>query len=1035
MPWYTPLREIKSLGSSAPRPGSLAGLAQARQEHLGQFFTPDPIAALLWRIVAPAMEQALAKAPNGKIAILDSSVGTGRLLQFANPDDHFIAGVDVHVETINALSSVADAAGFESEFHCCGMELINPRKFNVTLINPPFSLHLESPCLTPFDCTTWGKFGPNSSTRSDIYAVAQALDSSEIVVAILPEGAATEIASSPWAAPRLKAVLTLPPGTFREEGTEVKVYVLIFDKEAYDHPVIGHKVVTLADDLPKISLSCGIMTNRTSINAVHGDEVGPVIVGAVTGNPEVRVSHDGRKVKLHFKCAVTQGEVMNAILKDRIETVAIPDHRYPKGTRYSGAGVLDLEAHCIQADPIASFTDFLSQIRRAGGAPVLATGLMSHLRRRAARSNRQKTPFAHVVWDDQGGARGILAGKARKTHLAELGVWGSPVIKAGEEVSFREGEGGYTYKVKDREYQITLDEIRLRFEVPTSSAGWVDKFPGLLKAFPALAEQLYARARTLGIDKWLWGYQMDDLVEVALKPQGATIAWDMGLGKARFAAALILLAQVKTGVIAVEAYLVDEMVTELSDLPIPASDWQVIKDPESLADLRKINIISYSRLRAAVDTAFPRKTYGKALRRRVSLLVADEGHLLRNPLSQQSKALWAISAKRRFCSTGTPIANYPRDVLPILSFTGGDGTAAQPWGWHRGHMTQSWRTSLISAQRGIDAFREAFVTLEWCVDQFREDNLSGAKREIPKIANLNEYRLAIAAHTKRRLTKEPDVVKYVNIADPVERTILVPWDMDHLSHYLAVAEEFSHWFMEMREKSGLRGNSLIAILARIQAVQFACNFPQRPRDGHPHFHGLTSKQRAAIDELERLTLAGHKTIAYAHNPGLLELIHRELSKRGIESLTFHGGQAIKDRTREMNDRFRHGDCPNLLASFGVAQAGLNLWVADRCLLLDRDWAWKTESQAMRRLLRPQQTKEVVVSYFELEGSIDKYQAQLVQFKRSAMLSGLDWGTPDAGDVEFLHLDTILGRFCEDLASLYGVKRHELRDRIAGGGRR
>jgi hypothetical protein len=55
---------------------------------------------------------------------------------------------------------------------------------------------------------------------------------------------------------------------------------------------------------------------------------------------------------------------------------------------------------------------------------------------------------------------------------------------------------------------------------------------------------------------------------------------------------------------------------------------------------------------------------------------------------------------------------------------------------------------------------------------------------------------------------------------------------------------------------------------------------------------------------------------------------------------------------------------------------------------------------------------------------------MVAHKRDATNAGLDWGTPTLDDVEFLHLDTLLGRFVEDLAWLMGCRTHEVRDRLA-----
>lgn len=1030
MSWYNPLREVSSLGSKAERPGSLAGLAAARKEHLGQFFTPDALSLFVWNLVTPAMDAALKEYPGGKISILDNSVGSGRLLQYADPDKHVLYGADIHTEIITALCNATHAAGFESEFVACGMEEIHPKHINIAVINPPFSIHIESPCLKPYPCTTWGKYGPNTSTRSDLYAVAQALHASEIVAAILPLGAAQEIETAEWASPRLVATISLPAGCFREEGTDVAVKILVFGKEEItNRRVVDCKIASLSDSVQVLPLVCSATGGRARLGTVHGEATEPAVTLPVAGNNTVRVTHDGRWIKLHFSCGLVQAEVMNSIYQDRIETVAPYEHRYPKGTHYNGQGVLDIEAHLAQADPLNSFERFFDQIRKAGGNPVAAPGLLEYFGKRIRSSRRQATPLAHVVFDPLGGVSDEIVGTAIKTHLADTKTWGSPVIKAGTEITFTKSTGNtYTYTVAGKQYASPQEELGKRFILKSlGTAGWTKKYPGLLVEYPELAHQIRKRAESLGINKWLWDYQLDDLIEFLLKPEGSVCAWQMACGKARLAIAMILLSGCKAGVIAVEAYLVDEMVVELNGIPVGRDQWQVIHSEAEVRDLKTINLISYNRLRSPVNPDKPKYTYGKAMRRRVGILLADEGHLLRNADSQQSQALWSVSAKRRYVLTGTPIANYPRDILPILAFTGGDGSAAQPWGYRRAFMDQNIRHYMKEARRGIDAFKDEFVTLEWCTNEFSEDLKSGGKREVPKIGNLDAYRAMLAPHVKRRLVKEPDVAKFINIKDPIEQKIIVPWDNKHLLHYMVVAEEFAQWYMDFRDRSGMKGNNLIAVLARIQAVHFAANYPQQIRDGHKPFNGLTSKQRAAIDKLEELTLAGHKTIFYAHNPGLIEIVSRELNKRGIDNMTLHGGKPISARTKELNERFRFGDCPNLLATLGTVQAGLNLWQADTGLFYDRDWAAKTEMQALRRMLRPQQTKQVVAYYMELQGSIDSYQDQMVSFKKITAQAGLDWGAPETDSVEFLHLDTILGRFCADIAKMRGIESYKLKE--------
>lgn len=1041
MDWYAPLAARQGRGATAARPGSLAGLAAARKEHQGQFFTPAPVARLMWEIAQPVFEACAQYHRSARI--LDNSVGSGRLLRFASADRHALFGVDTDGEAVAALSAAAAAAGFEYEFLTCGMQDITPKDFDCAFINPPFSLTLQSPWLSPYSCTAYGKFGPNTNALSHAYALAQALDAARVVVALLPTSFTEEVATDPAYNERLQAIYHLPAGAFRKENTEVRTSILVFGPLGATVPVQRQTLANLeAGPLPPVSLRAGLFAHspKARLNARHIESGAPTITLPVTGDTSVRVSHDGRRVRLGFGCGLTQAMVLNAILREPVEHYQ-PDgtdrHRYPQGIRYTGQGALDLEVHLTQDDPLASFEAFLAEIRDAGGTPQVQPGVREHLVRRHRRSLRQRTPLAHTVYFPGGHVRpadDLVLGIARTTHQIDPNSWFSPVIEMGAEVSFtREGGDCYVAEIDGERLSLTAAELQARFETAseaTTEGAWRQIHAGLAAAYPDLAANYRARARALGVDKWLsWDFQLEDAIECLMKPEGCVIAWEQALGKARLAAALILLSGVKHGILAVEPYLVPEMEAELRLLPIPPEAWQVITKPAHARALRTINIITYDRLRSKLADA-KHQSYAKLLRRRAGLLVADEGEVLCNMDSLQTRALWQLATKRKFVLTGTPIANYPRDALPLLNFCAGDGTAAQPYGVRGLFMDERLRTSTAFAERGIDRFRDDFVTTEWVTSEFIDTLSQGAKREIPKIANLDRYRAMLAPHVKRRLVKEPAVAKFLKLPEPTEQVRTLGWNDAHLSHYLRVAEDFSEWYLQQRGDER-RGSNLVALLARIQAVEIAANFPQHEGQKFGRYLPLTSKQRFAIERLAEHSRAGHKSILYAHHPGLLDLLARELeAQHGIRGVVFHGGKSIKARTQLLNDEFRYGDAPVLFANIAIAQAGLNLPQADTVFFYDRDWSFKAEDQAGKRVLRVQQKNAVLHERWHLDGGIDVYQDQLVAFKRDAFRSGLDWATPETDAVEFLHLDTILTRFAEAVAARRGVKSHELRHALA-----
>src|SRR5690606_6523464 len=130
--------------------------------------------------------------------------------------------------------------------------------------------------------------------------------------------------------------------------------------------------------------------------------------------------------------------------------------------------------------------------------------------------------------------------------------------------------------------------------------------------------------------------------------------------------------------------LVPEMVNELKSLGI--TDYQVVKSKADTEQLGKVNIVSYERLKRGIDPRFPKLTLAKFLRKKINNVLCDEGGLLANYFSQQTQAVWALGAKRRYILDGTPCPNYPREMLNLGAFVAGQERAYQPFSMNGGFI-------------------------------------------------------------------------------------------------------------------------------------------------------------------------------------------------------------------------------------------------------------------------------------------------------------------------------------------------------------
>lgn len=1018
LPWRNSSAKLIAKGVTARKAESLADLHRRRGEAQGQFYTPDWVCRGMWGLLQPAMDAALAGSPQGaRVALLDNSVGSGRLFQYADPEKHALYGCDIDPDCIDALNVDAGAAGFRFEFEAAGMEQVKARSFGASLINPPFGLHLEHPQMQPYPSTCYGRFGPNTSTNSHLYALDHALSAAPAVIALLPITAREEC----LARNRLIAEILLPGNTFTLEGAAVQTAVYVFGKDPNRSPVRKYTVEE-GDDWPELDLQCISDQTQSPKLTVGGVDISePVITTPVTGNARVVLHHHNRRLKLRFNCGLVEAKVMNGLLRDTV--APSPDefkrkHRYPSEIRFQGDGLFLLDTYPLQEDPEQAFQSTIEKIRELGGSPQVSATLMGYWNKLLKRHQRARAQFRHTV--KRSGVDDIKV-TAKRGMLLETGNVRSPVIRKGEVVSVMPLGGDYVIEKDGFSVQYRRDQIQKLFDFPDNQdervvAGWEVVHEGLLAEFPALAHSWRMKIRAAGIN-WLWPYQEDSLIELLMKPYGAIAAWEQGTGKARLSIALAIMSG--KGLICVESGLVPEMVRELKKIRLPESQWQVVRSADETRTLRMVNVISYHRLKAKAGTG--KQTLAHLLRRKARMVMADEGGILANPKSQQSVALLRLAPRKLYVLDGTPIGNYPRDILPLAASAVGGGVAHQPYDIRSGlYLQASLINSASFTPRGIDQFRDNHVVLEWATNEFTDDLRSGAKREIPKINNVVKFRDWTSSFLQRRTRYEPEVEPFAGCPRPVPYVREIPWDDGHLRHYLKPAVDFSTWFEGYKREKELEGKGVnfIAVLARINAVIQAANQPHASDKGAGVCYSpLTSKQRYAVDRLETLAKAGKKTILYATSPKLLRRLEKELAARGIEAVLFTGQESINQRTKDLDERFRFGPAPVLLASLGVSQRGLNLEQASHIIFFNRDWTADAEAQAIARTTRPDQKLQVMVEYLHLIGSIDVYMAQVVDWKQAAADSGLDWGDGATESDVFMHMDAVLERFCMEVQGL------------------
>ncbi|KAF2851458.1 hypothetical protein T440DRAFT_498441 [Plenodomus tracheiphilus IPT5] len=149
--------------------------------------------------------------------------------------------------------------------------------------------------------------------------------------------------------------------------------------------------------------------------------------------------------------------------------------------------------------------------------------------------------------------------------------------------------------------------------------------------------------------------------------------------------------------------------------------------------------------------------------------------------------------------------------------------------------------------------------------------------------------------------------------------------------------------------------------------------------------GLSSsaKMQALLGHLKktRKEEKGAKTVVFSQFTSFLDLIEPALARDHIPFLRFDGSISQKQRAHILTE-FTSSPKPYvLLLSLRAGGVGLNLTCANKVFMMDPWWSFAVEAQAIDRVHRMGQEREVKVVRFVVEGSIEEKMLRIQERKK------------------------------------------------------
>lgn len=168
------------------------------------------------------------------------------------------------------------------------------------------------------------------------------------------------------------------------------------------------------------------------------------------------------------------------------------------------------------------------------------------------------------------------------------------------------------------------------------------------------------------------------------------------------------------------------------------------------------------------------------------------------------------------------------------------------------------------------------------------------------------------------------------------------------------------------------------------ALDFSNNSPSNPKISLRRVGvDASAKIAALLRHLRALKIqdATTKSVVFSQFTSFLDLIEPALKRDHIPYVRLDGSMAQKSRAAVIEEFVTRRKGVVMLLSLRAGGVGLNLTAANNCFVMDPWWTWAVEAQAIDRVHRMGQSRNVVVTRFIVDGSIEERMLQIQEKKK------------------------------------------------------
>jgi SNF2 family DNA or RNA helicase/uncharacterized Zn finger protein len=436
---------------------------------------------------------------------------------------------------------------------------------------------------------------------------------------------------------------------------------------------------------------------------------------------------------------------------------------------------------------------------------------------------------------------------------------------------------------------------------------------------------------------------------------GSLIADDMGLGKTLQVITLLLKFKQENAfekdkaLIIVPTTLLTNWQKEINRFA-PDLTYQIYHGQKRKLDLKTketntdLVITTYGTARSDVDLLKKQHWFCIAI---------DEAQNIKNPDTEQTKAIKSLKSDIKIAMSGTPVENRLSEFWSILDFT------------NKGYLGN------------LSKFTNDFTKpIQLDHDQER----------------LDVFKKITAPFLLRRLKTDKSIIS--DLPEKIENNHYTSLSKEQAALYESMVQQS---LQDIDENEGVARQGLI--LKLMTALKQIGNHPYQYLKKGNKILEESGKAQMLIELLENIQEANEKVLIFTQYTEMGNLLSTFIKDRfGQEPLFLHGAMDRKKRDG-LVERFQNNRSDSIfILSLKAGGTGLNLTQGNHVIHFDLWWNPAVENQATDRAFRIGQTKNVMVYRLINQGTIEEKIDDMIRSKRHLADMSISTGENWLGDL-------------------------------------